>query len=162
MSYSYTLEQLKEAVKSSFSMAETIRKLGLDVSGNAYSQLRKNLKLNNIDTTHFKGQGWLKGKTHTYSKPIPLKNIIENNLHPYYGTNTLKKRLIKEGLKQHKCEKCNLTEWLGRPIPIELHHINGDNTNHYFDNLQILCPNCHSLTDNYCSKNKWYSKSDSN
>jgi Zn finger protein HypA/HybF involved in hydrogenase expression len=66
----------------------------------------------------------------------------------------LKIKLIEDGHKEHKCEKCKLSEWLGTPIPIELHHIDGDHYNNDFDNLEILCPNCHTLTDNNSGKNK--------
>ena len=64
----------------------------------------------------------------------------------------LKIKLIKCGLKEHKCENCELTEWLGDLIPIELHHIDGNRFNNNLDNLQILCPNCHSKTDNNSGK----------
>ncbi len=70
------------------------------------------------------------------------------------NTNVLKYRLIKEGYKKHKCEKCSGTTWLGELIPIELHHIDGDRSNNLIENLQILCNNCHTLTENYKSKNK--------
>lgn len=58
----------------------------------------------------------------------------------------LKLKLIKQGVKKHKCEICNLTEWNGLIIPIELHHINGNHFDNSLDNLMILCPNCHSQT----------------
>ena len=48
---------------------------------------------------------------------------------------------------------CNNTEWMGKPIPLELHHINGNKFDNRIENLQILCPNCHSFTDNYRAKN---------
>lgn len=68
----------------------------------------------------------------------------------------LRERLIKTGLKEHKCEnpECGLTEWHGKPIPLQLHHINGDRTDNRLENLQLLCPNCHAQTDNYSGKNK--------
>ena len=59
--------------------------------------------------------------------------------------------LIK--LRGRKCECCNNTNWLGHPINLEVHHKDGDKTNNSLDNLQLLCPNCHSYTDNYGSKN---------
>ena len=63
---------------------------------------------------------------------------------------TLKERLITEGLKRYKCEKCgNSGEWMGQKMTLELHHINGDHFDNRLENLQILCPNCHSITDNY-------------
>lgn len=65
--------------------------------------------------------------------------------------NTLKRRLIK--IRGHKCEKCGLTEWLGVTIPIQIHHVDGDRHNNTIDNGQLLCPNCHALTDNFSGKN---------
>lgn len=64
----------------------------------------------------------------------------------------VKRRLLKEGLKKPICENCGLSEWQGVEIPLEIHHIDGDKTNNTIENLQILCPNCHALTDNYRRK----------
>ena len=59
----------------------------------------------------------------------------------------LKVKLFREGIKQQKCELCGLTEWLGHPIPLEIHHKDCDKFNNELSNLQILCPNCHALQD---------------
>jgi len=69
------------------------------------------------------------------------------------GSNSLKKKLLKNNIKQHKCENCNGLEWLGIPIPIELHHINGNPQDNSLENLKILCPNCHAMTHNYRGSN---------
>ena len=83
---------------------------------------------------------------------------IFNGKHENYPTSKLHYRLIKEGYKKEKCECCGLTEWLGNKIPLELHHIDGNRHNHSLNNLMLLCPNCHSITDNFKSKNiKHYS-----
>jgi len=66
----------------------------------------------------------------------------------------LKLKLIEDDLKESRCENCRSTEWLGKPIPLELHHINGDRFDNRFENLQLLCPNCHALTDNYSGKGR--------
>ena len=58
--------------------------------------------------------------------------------------------LIK--LRGHKCELCLNIDWLGRPIPLELHHLNGDRTNNQPENLQLLCCNCHATTDSWRGK----------
>jgi hypothetical protein len=66
----------------------------------------------------------------------------------------LKKRLIAAGLKQNQCEVCGLTEWLAKPLSMALHHINGDGRDNRLENLQLLCPNCHSQTDNFSGRNR--------
>ncbi len=65
-----------------------------------------------------------------------------------------KLKLLKDGIKPHKCELCNNTEWLSKPIALELHHIDGNSENNNLTNLQMLCPNCHATTPNYRGKNK--------
>lgn len=62
---------------------------------------------------------------------------------------TLRKKLIESGLKEERCECCGNTEWMGRKIPLELHHINMNHYDNRLENLQILCSNCHSLAHNY-------------
>jgi len=64
---------------------------------------------------------------------------------------TLRKILIWD--VKNCCELCNTSEWLGSAITLEVHHIDGNNKNNELSNLQILCPNCHSQTDNYRAKN---------
>ena len=61
----------------------------------------------------------------------------------------LKARLLSEGLKENRCEACGITEWRGKPLNMELHHINGDGADNRLENLQFLCGNCHSQTDNW-------------
>lgn len=65
----------------------------------------------------------------------------------------LRRKLIEDGIKKEECEFCGINEWMGQKLKLELHHIDGNRFNNNFDNLQILCPNCHSLTPNH-SKNK--------
>ena len=68
------------------------------------------------------------------SKPFGVKSHI------------LKEKLLREGIKKHQCECCHLITWNDKPIPLELHHKDGDHYNNDLDNLQILCPNCHAQT----------------
>ena len=56
-------------------------------------------------------------------------------------------------IREHRCECCGLSEWNELPITLQAHHIDGDKTNNALENLQLLCPNCHSQTDNFGSKN---------
>ena len=69
-------------------------------------------------------------------------------------SNKVRKKLLEEGYKKYRCECCGLTEWLGEPIPLELHHKDGNHFNNDLDNFQLLCPNCHAKTDSYRGKNR--------
>ena len=155
--YSYTLEQLKEIVASSFSYRTCLQKLGLNASGNAYTQIKKRIKENNIDITHFTGKRWNKGIKTGSAPRISLESILQGN-HPTYGTSHLKYRLLKEGIFEHICSKCTNYMWCNEPIPLELDHIDGNPENHIISNLRMLCPNCHAQTPTHAGKNKRKSK----
>lgn len=86
-------------------------------------------------------------------RKISLKEIIEGK-HPSYQTLKLKNRLFLEGYKEKFCEVCHNSMWLGQPIALELDHIDGNSNNHLFENLRIICPNCHAMTKTYRGKNK--------
>jgi Zn finger protein HypA/HybF involved in hydrogenase expression len=84
---------------------------------------------------------------------IPLEKLLDNNTN--IKGSYLKTKLIANGLKVDKCEVCGLD---GKELTLELHHINGNHFDNRIENLQILCPNCHSKTPNYRRKNKIYKK----
>lgn len=66
---------------------------------------------------------------------------------------SLKKRLLEEGLAAPQCSRCRIREWRDKPLSLALHHINGDRLDHRVQNLELLCPNCHSQTDNFAGRN---------
>ena len=135
----YTDEQLFEAVKSSKSIAGTLKTLGLKAAGGNYAHLKSNLQKFNLDTSHWKGQGWSKGDQ--------LKDWFQ-----YSKISSIKPHLIKE--RGHQCEECGMKRWGEEKIPLEVHHIDGDRTNNKYENLKLLCCNCHALTDNWRNKKK--------
>ena len=149
----WTDEQFIEAVNNSLSYAQVIEKLGLKVAGSNYDTVKRKIKELNLDISHMTGKAWNQGER--FHKLIPPRNLSEVLVEhsTWVNSNNLRKRLIKEGLKEYKCECCNRTEWLGKPIKLELHHINGIKDDLRIENLQILCPNCHAYTDNYRGKN---------
>lgn len=77
---------------------------------------------------------------------------LTNSTH--ISSSRLRIKLIRDGIKKKECEICGLNEWLGQEINFELHHIDGNHNNNEFINLQILCPNCHSLTPNHGRNNR--------
>lgn len=153
MKANYTKEILTEIVKSSYHTRDVLEKLGLAPKGGNYKTLKSKLMLYEIDTNHFKGRGWNTGERfRDFSVKRSLESILVENS-TYTNTSNLKSRLIRVGIKEYKCENCKLEVWQDCPIPLELHHINGKNLDNRIENITLLCPNCHAMTDNYRGKN---------
>jgi hypothetical protein len=146
----YTDEEFIKAVKESGSLRQVLSKLNLREAGGNYQCAKERIKNLNLSTKHFHGQAWNKGKKLPKRQPIETY-LVEDRL---VQSNSLKKRLINEGIKQHKCECCGITEWNGQSAPIELDHIDGNRYNNTIQNLRLLCPNCHAQTPTYRGKNK--------
>jgi len=72
---------------------------------------------------------------------------------PQTSRTHLKQRLLKAGLKENRCELCGISEWLGKPLNMQLHHLNGDGSDNRLENLELLCANCHSQTSTYGGRN---------
>lgn len=94
----------------------------------------------------YAGQQNKKGQLKGSNLYKPAMYYIENNIQ--IRSHELKQKILRDKLKPHKCEICGNTTWNNVPIPLELHHIDGNHYNNAWDNLQILCPNCHALTNN--------------
>jgi Zn finger protein HypA/HybF involved in hydrogenase expression len=148
--YTYTEEQLREAVKTSGSIRQVLQKLNIIAAGGNYQTTHRRISKLGIDTSHFHGQAWSRDKKLGPKRPVE-DYLKENTVVQSFR---LRNRLISEGIKDHKCEECGITEWRGRPTPIELDHINGNHHDNRLENLRLLCPNCHALTDTYRGKNK--------
>ena len=149
----YTDEQFIDAVKKSVSKRELLGMLGLAQAGGNYTTINGLLEKFNIDTTHWLGHGHLKNKTHNWAKKIPLSEILVEHS-SYVSSNKLRLRLLKEKYFDRVCYGCKNVEWLGKPIPIELEHINGIHNDNRIENLTLLCPNCHAQTPTYRGRNK--------
>ncbi len=153
MKYKFTKEEIENAVKKSLSNAQVCRELGIRPSGGNYKTLKTKYIQFNIDISHFTGQGWNTGKRFKpFGKKYNIEDILSNKV-IYSSSNKLRERLILNGYKENKCEKCDLSEWMNKQIPLELNHINGNNLDNRLENLEILCCNCHAQTDNWRGRN---------
>jgi hypothetical protein len=150
-------EKLEEIVKSSQTITEVIKKLGLRAAGGNYKSIKKRLDNFKIDTSHFSPDKIRKEK---FLKMIS-ENKVELNeilkLNSSYNRGHLKNRLYNEGLKQRCCELCGQgEEWMGKKMSLILDHINGVHDDNRIENLRIVCPNCNATLDTHCSKNISY------
>ena len=144
---------MAEAIKTSRSYRQALIKIGLKEAGGNYAQIKKYIKEYKLDISHFKGRGWNKGMSFPFRPKISLEKILIKNSD--FQSYKLKKRLIREDIKAPRCEECGWAKHaLDGRLPLELHHINGDAKDNRLENLQILCPNCHSLKPNYRGRKK--------
>ena len=137
-------ENFIKICNESLTMSEASRKLGLH-----FNTFKRYAIEFNCWQPNPAGKGMKKKPS---PKRIPTDKIL-NGEYPDYQTFKLKNRLFSEGYKERKCEKCGLTMWNGLPIPLELHHKDGNRTNHKLDNIEILCLNCHAQTETFRAKN---------
>jgi len=152
MKYIWDIEKIKKIVPNCINLTEVLNELKIPRQGNNSKTLRNLLDNNKINYSHFTG------RSRKYNiKKININEYLSN--FKFIRSSSLKLKLYKEGLKNNKCESCGISTWLNKNIVCQLHHIDGNPNNNNINNLQILCPNCHSLTDNYCgSANKKFEK----
>lgn len=155
----YTKEWLEELCQESYSLAEVLRKAGRKQGGGAQETLKKKIAEFEIDTSHFTGQLWNKGKTAETDNRI--KSAEKYTLEEIFIKNSpVTQKVLRGYIERHqvieyKCQRCGCDGgWQDGIISLEVDHIDGDNTNNEISNLRYLCPNCHALTDTYRGKNK--------
>lgn len=148
----YTKEILEVLCANSKSIAQVCKSLGMSPNGGQHAHVNKKIKQYNIDTSHFTRQGWNKGNISnnrkTYKDILVLNRFSRREQH-----HLLKRSLIEYGI-EYKCKECGCGDtWNNKPITLQVDHIDGNPLDNRVENLRFLCPNCHSQTDNFCSKN---------
>ncbi|MFC9700173.1 HNH endonuclease [Streptomyces sp. NPDC056943] len=149
----WTREVLAQAVAASTNMCDVLRRLGVEVVGGQHTHISRRIKAYGIDTSHFhapsrRGKPWrprtpealLVEQTGPQTRRIPSDRLTW---------------AMKESGVRNQCATCGTdASWRGRPLPLEVDHIDGDWRNNRIENLQFLCPNCHSTTANYRGRGK--------
>ncbi|WP_375419040.1 HNH endonuclease signature motif containing protein [uncultured Hymenobacter sp.] len=148
-----TDDEFRQAVAESLSVAQVLNRIGLVPAGGNYKTVYERIKRLGLGTSHFTGAGWNVGvRYRAINKAAQLSEVLING--SIYQSHKLKIRLIEEGMFARVCSSCGLERWLDKVIPLELDHINGVNTDNRIENLRLLCPNCHALTETYRGKNQ--------
>jgi 5-methylcytosine-specific restriction endonuclease McrA len=141
-----TSEQIKYLVDTSTSIGEICQKLNYTKTGYNFKRIKERIASEGLTITPNR---WVCG-----SHRAPLEDILVENS-DYTNNFRLKIRLVQEEKLEYKCKICgNLGEWMGKPLSLQLDHINGVNDDNRLENLRFLCANCHSQTETYCGKKR--------
>lgn len=149
MKHNYTIHEVKVAVKQSSSVAQALKKLGVSPRGGNYQVLYRLIEKYKINCDHFTGQGHNKGERRP-KRPLAFYTQFGFPINSF----RLKTRLLQEGVFEPICNSCKGRVWMGKPMPLELEHKNGNNEDNRLENLELLCPNCHSFTPTYRGRNQ--------
>lgn len=150
--HKYNPEMLANAVRNSFSYAGVLRLLGMNIFGSAYPILKREIKKQKLDTSHFLGKkiGFSKMILKRQCKDIS-EHLVENS--SYCNGSSLKNRLLREKIISNECCMCgNKGLWKGKKLVMVLDHINGTHNDNRIENLRMLCPNCNSQQPTFCRK----------
>jgi hypothetical protein len=144
---------LKEKIHKAEGWASLIRMFGALETSSSYRRIKNKVAELALNTSHFVGQGHARSP-----KRLSREEWVKRDLRFFRAgkrpaTSKIHEQLIAYKIKEKKCEECLRSKWEGRPIPLELHHINGDNRDHRLKNLKILCRNCHGLTETHGGRN---------
>lgn len=152
--YDFTANELQRIFDESNTYVEVLEKCGLTSNNNNYNTLNRlikkyNLNLDAINTNrkHMQQKKYTRYTEESFRQAITSGNISDSS-------SRILKRIVKFRIKPYVCECCGLSSWNNKPISLELHHKDGNRRNNKLSNLEILCPNCHSQTDNFRFRNK--------
>ena len=156
--YKLSDEQFVELLKKSSTISEVLFKLGYTVKRNSwgYSQVKSRMDDLNLDYSIFKGKSAVIKITKLNN--VRKEDILKENCK--HQRTVLRRYIIKNNLIPYKCAICGCTEWQGKTLSLELDHINGINNDNRLENLRFLCPNCHSQTSTYGSRNQQVNSSE--
>ncbi|WP_055485152.1 HNH endonuclease signature motif containing protein [Streptomyces sp. WMMB 322] len=145
---------LREAVARSDSHAGVLRELGMPVNESNRTKVQRRAARLGLDTSHFRRP------VATARRSVPARRNAQEILRvrpegmPRVNHARLRRALDETGVP-YACAGCvNPGSWNGRPMTLQIDHVNGDWRDNRPENLRYLCPNCHAVTDTWCGRNR--------
>lgn len=154
MRIKYTKEILEEAVRDVYSAAALARKLGLAPTGSNTTNLRRRCQQFDVDISHFTGQAHNRNNPARNRKTPDEWLVLNEDPLAVRIPGKVLCRVLQEIGTDYKCSVCGISEWNNQPLQLQIDHIDGNFRNNRKENLRFICPNCHSQTDTWGSKNK--------
>jgi hypothetical protein len=143
----HTEEHLREAVRVSRSTAEVVRRLGIDPVGGNQAHIGRRIRALGIDTSHFEAPR-PRGRSR---RDVLVAGRRQDGRIP---GERLRRALVARG-RPERCAGCGVgATWNGRPLRLEVDHVSGEWWDNRAENLRLLCPNCHAVTDTYRGRNR--------
>jgi rubrerythrin len=140
----YDRDTLAAVVKTSSSFAEVSRRLGKRPAGGTLTNIKLMCRRWEIDASHMTGQAHRRGQQSHNRKDASSILTMGTDMDHRKGADRLRRALLEIGVP-YKCNACGISDWLGRPLVLEVDHIDSRYWNNTAENLQFLCPNCHTL-----------------
>lgn len=150
-------EELQELINNSTTIVEVLTKLKVDAYNGNHKILVKRINNESIDINNLVNNRKSHLSLKMFNSNFKVDNIEKDifAIDSIVSKATIKKYILKNNLINYSCQKCkNTGEWLNSKLSLQLDHINGVNTDNRLENLRFLCPNCHSQTETFGSKNK--------
>lgn len=143
--------KVSKAIEQSSCVKDCLEYLGLRAAGGNYKQFESWCHRHGLTPpTQDKSTRML--AYHRWNM-IPLSEVLVKN--SSYSRGSLKRRLVSEGVLKEVCTICGLSsQWHGNRLSLQLDHINGVYNDNRIENLRMLCPNCHSQTENFSGKKR--------
>ena len=153
--YDWNKNSIEKVIKEAHSYSEALKLLKIPVQGNNINTLKNKLREFNLKLEIDYSKTY---SNRNKNREVNIEEYLNNS--KAISSTKLKLKLLALKIKENKCECCGIDSWNNKKLILQLHHIDGNHNNNNLTNLKLLCPNCHSQTDNYCNnikiKNKYF------